>query len=81
MFRILIVLILIVSTHAGGLYLRADNTYQVVQDFITANNLNNCFWQNNGQYLALKCWREEERKTIDAYVEIISTEPALSVVV
>jgi len=81
MFRILIVLILIVSTHAGGLYLRADNTYEVVQDFITANNLNNCFWQNNEGYLVLKCWREEEITTIDAYVEIISTEPALSVVV
>ena len=81
MFRILIVLILIVSTHAGGLYLRADNTYEVVQDFITANNLRNCFWQNNGNYLALKCWKEEERTTVDAYVEIISTEPALSVVV
>jgi hypothetical protein len=79
--RFLIFFCILSSVYSGGLYLRADNTHAVISDFITANNLNNCFWQDNGQYLALKCWRDEERKTIDAYVEIISTEPALSVVV
>lgn len=77
--RFLIFFCILSTVYAGGLYLRADNTYDVIQDFIARNELHNCFWQNNGNYLALKCWRDE--RTVDAYVEIISTEPALSVVV
>ena len=77
--RFLIFFCILSSVYAGGLYFRADDTYEVIQDFIVSNNLHNCFWQNNGNYLALKCWRDEQ--TMDAYVEIISTEPALSVVI
>ena len=36
---------------------------------INKNGLTNCYWQDNSDYLVLKCWRDEE--VVEAYVEIL----------
>ena len=69
MLKLLLLFSLIQSIYAGGLYLRSDNTINTISNFVHKNGLTNCYWQDNSDYLVLKCWRDEE--VVEAYVEVL----------
>ena len=58
MLKLILLFSLIQSIYAGGLFLRSDNTINTI-----------CYWQDNSDYLVLKCWRDEE--VVEAYVEVL----------